>query len=141
MNVGDSKFLAFNGTDIFNNMYLEAGDRITAELRWEDSWSAANRDFDLIIWDFATQAIAAYSFDLQRGGVGQVPHEWLSYRVPRDGLYAVVVGHESGGIPGWIQVTAWGVDSIKYYTGTGSIGNPAESANPGMLAVGAGPLE
>ena len=32
-----------------------------------------------------------------------------------------------------------GVGSIEHHTGTGSITNPAESANPGMLAVGAAP--
>ena len=31
----------------------------------------------------------------------------------------------------------WQVDPIQHYTKNGSIGNPAESANPGMLAVGA----
>ncbi len=31
----------------------------------------------------------------------------------------------------------WGVPEIEHYTRNGSIGNPAESANPGMLAVGA----
>ena len=107
VNVEDAKFLAFNGTDVFNNMYLEAGDRISAELRWEDSWSAANRDFDLIIWDFAAREIVAYSFDTQRGRVGEVPHELLIYQVPRDGHYAVVVSHETGRIPGWIQLRVW----------------------------------
>ena len=32
-----------------------------------------------------------------------------------------------------------GVPAIEHYTEGGSIGNPAESANPGMLAVGAAP--
>ena len=61
----------------------------------------------------------------------------MSYLVPNDGRYAVVVAHEGGSTPEWIQLTAWGVDSIEYHTERGSITNPAESANPGMLAVGA----
>ena len=32
-----------------------------------------------------------------------------------------------------------GVDSIQHYTRSGSITNPSESANPGMMAVGAAP--
>ena len=137
VNVDGTKFVAFNGSDIFNDMTLEAWDWITVQLRWEDSWSAANRDFDLLIWDFATSTIVDHSFDPQQGRVGQVPFESLSYLVPNDGRYAVVVAHEGGSTPEWIQLTVWGVGSIEHYTGTGSIANPAESSNPGMLAVGA----
>ena len=40
-------------------------------------------------------------------------------------------------MPDWIQLLYWGPGSFEHYTVSGSIGNPAESANPGMLAVGA----
>ena len=40
-------------------------------------------------------------------------------------------------MPGWIQLVVWGAGEIEHYTENGSIGNPAESANRGMLAVGA----
>ena len=137
VNVDGTKYVAFNGSDVFNDIALEVGDVITVQLRWEDSWSGTNRDFDLLIWDFATSTIVDYSFDPQQGRVGQVPFELLSYQVPRDGRYAVVVVHEGGSTPGWIQLTVWGVGSIEHYTESGSIANPAESSNPGMLAVGA----
>ena len=138
VNVDGTKYVAFNGSDVSNDIALEVGDVITVQLRWEDSWSGTNRDFDLLIWDFATSTIVDYSFDPQQGRVGQVPFELLlSYQVPRDGRYAVMVLHEGGSTPGWIQLIVWGVGSIEHYTGTGSIGNPAESSNPGMLAVGA----
>ena len=139
VNSGDFRFLAFNGTDISNDMTLTAWDRITVQLRWEDSWRAANRDFDLFIYDYATQTFVADSYDIQGGAVGDVPFEWLTYQVPRDGRYAVVVEHVSGTPPRWLQVTAWGVSSIAHHTESGSIGNPAESRNAGMLAVGAAP--
>ena len=131
------RFIEFHGSDIFNDMLLDAGDRITVQLRWDDSWSGARRDFNLFVWDFAAGDIVAYSLDLQGGGPGQVPSEELRYQVPSGGRYAVGVVHDSGGTPDWLQVTVWGVDSIEYYTESGSIGNPGESANPGMLAVGA----
>ena len=137
VNVNGTKYVAFNGSDILNDMTFEAWDWIRVQLRWEDSWSGANRDFDLLIWDFATSDIVDYSFDPQQGRVGQVPFESLSYLVPNDGRYAVVVVHEGGSTPEWIQLTVRGVGSIEHYTGTGSIANPAESSNPGMLAVGA----
>ena len=139
MELGDSRYLKFYGSDIFNDMLLDAGDRITVQLRWDDSWSGASRDFDLFVWDFDAADFVAYSYDLQGGRAGQVPSEELRYLVPSDGRYAVVVAHDSGGTPDWLQVTVWGVDSIEYYTESGSIGNPGESANPGMLAVGASP--
>ena len=135
--VEDSRFLEFYGSDIFNEMLLDAGDRITVQLRWDDSWRGASRNFDLLLWDSAAAETVAYSYDLQEGRAGQVPYEELRYQVPRDGRYAVVVSHDSGGTPDWLQVTVWGVDSIEYYTESGSIGNPGESANPGMLAAGA----
>ena len=135
--VEDSRFLKFYGSDIFNEMLLDAGDRITVQLRWDDSWRGASRNFDLLLWDSAAAETVAYSYDLQEGRAGQVPYEELRYQVPRDGQYAVVVSHDSGGTPDWLQVTVWGVDSIEYYTESGSIGNPGESANPGMLAAGA----
>ena len=50
--------------------------------------------------------------------------------------YGLFVSHYGGEAPAWIQVVVWG-PFIQHYTRNGSITNPAESANPGMLAVGA----
>ena len=134
---GSSRFLVFAGRDIFNDLTLDSGGTATVQLRWEDSWHSASRDLDLIIWDLDHSEIAGYSSDPQFGQAGQVPLEVLTCPAPCDGRYAVVVSHESGAAPSWIQVTAWGVSSIAHYTESGSIGNPAESRNAGMLAVGA----
>ena len=73
------------------------------------------------------------------GRQGQVPYEGLSYQAPADGWYAAVVSHESGSAPDWLQMSVSGVTSIEHYTEARSISSPAESANPGMLAVGAAP--
>ena len=135
---GSSRFLVFDGTDVFNDLTLDSGGTATVQLRWEDSWQSASRDLNLIIWDRDALDIVEDSFDLQSGQAGQVPFEALTCRYPCDGRYAVVVSHYSGSAPGWIQLIVGGdVGSIEYYTGNGSIRNPAESANPGMLAVGA----
>ena len=133
-------FINFDGQDFTNDMFLEAGDVILAELRWEDRWGGANRDFDLFVFDADPLEIVAASGDFQSGSPGHVPHEVLRYEVPSDGIYDVMVTHESGSVPGWIQLLVSGdVAVIQHYTGNGSIVNPAESANPGMLAVGAAP--
>ena len=135
---GSSRFLIFDGTDVFNDLTLDWGGTATVQLRWEDSWQSASRDLDLIIWDHDTLDIVASTFDPQRGVAGHVPSESVTYLASRDGRYAVIVSHYSGSAPGWIQLIVRGdVGSIEYYTGNGSIPNPAESANPGMLAVGA----
>ena len=135
----DDGFINFNGTDAFINMQLSEGDSIRVQLRWDDSWDRANRDFDLIIWDFADEEIIAYSANPQLGNVGDIPYEQVIFMSPRDGQYGVLVDHDSGTVPDWLQVTVWGTDSIEHYTENGSISSPAESANPGMLAVGAAP--
>ena len=54
--------------------------------------------------------------------------------------FRIVVTHAGGPVPDWIQLTYWGPGSLEHATGSGSIGNPAESANPGLLAVGAAPF-
>ena len=133
---GDA-WIDFNGSDESIDIQLEAGEEIRIQLRWEDSWSGATSDFDLLVYDHATQVIVASSFDPQQGRFGQIPSESLSYLASRDGWYFVSVAHHSGSTPRWIQVNVWGVDSIEPHTESGSIANPAESRNAGMLAVGA----
>ena len=54
-------YINFNGTDETIDMQLSEGDRIRVQSRWDDSWDAANRDFDLGIWDFADEQIVAGS--------------------------------------------------------------------------------
>ena len=135
----DDGFINFNGIDASINMQLSEGDSIRVQLRWDDSWDAANRDFNLFVWDFDNEEIVAISFNPQLGDVGDIPYEQLTYTTPRDDEFGVFVAHESGTVPDWLQVTVWGTESIQYYTENGSITSPGESASPGMLAVGAAP--
>ena len=134
-------FLEFENGDIFNEILLFAGDYVTVQLRWDDTWAGANRGLDLWLWDFTAGDFVAYSLDVQEGRPGEIPFEWLSYLVPADSWYGVVVSHQSGSAPDWLQMLVTGVRDIEHYTEGRSIANPAgaESANPGMLAVGAAP--
>ncbi len=130
----------FAESDNGNDMpLLEEGDSVRVQLRWDDSWGGATSDLDLYIGNPATGDLFLVSNDPQSGGAGHNPYETLRFRVLIAGVYDVVVHHQSGSLPDWIQVTVWGVDSIQHHTGNGSINNPGESANPGMLAVGAAP--
>ena len=128
-------FIEFAGVDEVNDITLEAGDSIVVQLRWDDSWGGASTNLDLGIQ--GTTGLVAASVDPQSGAVGHIPREVIVGNVLRSGRYGVIVEHASGGVPDWIQLMVWRVPSIQHYTGNGSIGNPAESANPGMLAVGA----
>ena len=133
---GDA-WIDFNGSDEGIDIQLEAGDEIRVQLRWEDRWGGATSDFDLYVYDHPAKVMVASSFDPQQGRLGQIPFESLTYMASRDGWYFISVAHHSGSTPGWIQVNVGGVDSIKPHTESGSIANPAESRNAGMLAVGA----
>ena len=138
---GDA-LIDFDGADEFNTIRPSGACNIQAQLRWEDSWGTATRDFDLYIVDTFTGEIVAGSEETQSGKSGDVPYESLSLPFPEDNgddQYALVVAHRTGSAPDWLQLTVWGADSIEHYTEHGSMTNPAESANPGMLAVGAAP--
>ena len=82
---GDA-WIDFNGSDEGIDIQLEAGEEIRIQLRWEDSWSGATSDFDLLVYDHATQVIVASSFDPQQGRL-------------RPGSFRVV---ELSGFPRWL---------------------------------------
>ena len=130
-------FIEFAVGDEVNNMTLQAGDLIRVQLRWDDSWEGASTNLDLGIQNNVTGQLVAFSVDPQSGAAGHIPMEFIVGNVLRGGEFGVVVEHVSGSVPDWIQLTVWDVPSIQHYTKNGSIGNPAESANTGMLAVGA----
>ena len=134
------KYINFSPSDEGITMSLEDGDRVRVRLRWDDSWGGASRDFDLFLRPTGSVEDVEKSVIRQAGGDSDVPYEWMVYTVPSGsgGNYAIFVVHESGSVPDWIQLSVSGdVGSIQHYTENGSITNPGESANPGMLAVGA----
>ena len=118
---------------------VKEGERVVVQLRWEDDWDGAATDLDLYLYNTGTRLFThVKSEDEQSGKRGQVPLERFWFTLEGDSnAFGIVVNHFSGGIPDWIQLGVWGVAEIEHYTGNGSINNPSESANPGMLAVGA----
>ena len=110
-------------------------------MRWEDDWNGASTDLDLYLYHIPSRTFTTdYSEDEQSGQSGHVPFETFFFRsrVSSDD-FGIVVVHHGGDVPDWIQLAVRTVDPIQHHTGSGSITNPAESANPGMLAVGAAP--
>ena len=133
-------WLNFVGDDELNEVEVAAGEKIRIQLRWDDSWTAADTNLDLYLYnanDPNNLALVASSADLQTGLSGDAPFEWINYTPATGGTYGIAIGRRSGAIPRWAQLQSWGRADIRRYTESGSVQNPAESANPGLLAVGA----
>ena len=112
----------------------------TVQLRWEDSWGGASTDLDLHLYNKNTREVVFSSDTEQSGESNHIPFEMFSFTALIDSEdFGIFVSHYSGGVPDWIQLVVWSAGSIEHHTENGSITNPAESANPGMLAVGAAP--
>ena len=137
-NPDGNRAVSFGGqNDEVMDILVRACRTYTVQLRWEDTWEGASTDLDLHFYNKNAGEFVFSSEGEQSGGSGHVPYERFSYQFPFDsGDYGLVVSHRGGEAPTWIQVSVWGT-YIEHYTRDGSIGNPAESANPGMLAVGA----
>ena len=133
-------FHVFEGINHRNHVNLKAGERFRVQLRWEDTWGGATKNLNLNLFSPAGE-IAVSSLNSQSGGAEDDPFEFLSYTPSADGRYYLTVSYHlspNEADPRWIQVQSWGAD-LEYHTLKGSIANPAESANPGLLAVGAAP--
>jgi hypothetical protein len=108
-------------------------------MRWEDSWAAASRNYDLYLffWNGSSWVQVGASTGAQSGVNGQVPLEILSGGAPNTGFYCIAMARVgAAAIPGWLQVATFRQNLSAAVT-SNSIGNPAESASFGMLAVGA----
>jgi hypothetical protein len=132
------KWMEFSGPTQGNGVSLQTGDQFIAQARWEDSWTAASRDLDFYLLDSAGQIVSA-SEGSQDGTVGSRPRERLVFTVQNSGVYYLAVRRYSGSSPGWVDVQAFSGESLQFHTAAHSIANPAETANPGALAVGAAP--
>jgi subtilisin family serine protease len=139
----------FNDPDLdnFHNFYLNDetnqiclvyGQQISVQLRWSDSWGYAARDVDLYLYNASLISIAS-SVGLQNGTYGHVPFESISFVAPYTGCFYLVIKRFSGLTPAWMQLQAMSSGSLGYSSTGYSITSPAESANSGLLAVGAAP--
>ena len=133
---GDGR-LNFAENDELNEVEIAAGERVRIQLRWEDSWTAAATDLDVYLFNVNNSEIVASSGDFQDGLSGDAPFEWINYTATIGGTYGITVRHWTGATPRWVQLQSWSISAIRYYTESGSVQSPAESANPGLLAVAA----
>ena len=119
--------------------------RVTAFIRWDDSWGGADCDLDLLL----VRSIPGPDNDIiiigddiiQDGGANDIPLAIVQAKaidVADEGRYYLAIRKGTcTDAPAWIQLTAWMSDDLQHYSSGGHVGNPAESRNPGMLAAAA----
>ena len=134
--------------DECNGVFIELApfEGFTAQIRWEDSWIGASSDLDLYLVSLSGSTFrlpedaVATSETVQSGGANDIPFERIriEYGEIPDGVYCLAVNRHAGVAPNWVQILVWGAASrLQHHTPAHSISNPAESANAGLLAVGA----
>lgn len=129
-------FHNFSGADELNSITLTGGQQVIIQLRWDDSWTNAARDLDLYLYNAALLEEEA-GIREQSGLAGHTPYELIIFTPILSGTYHIGVFDFSGtSTPSWLQVQTFTRQTLEYRVVT-SIINPAESANSGMLAVGA----
>lgn len=117
--------------------------RVTAFMRWDDSWGGADCDLDLALNRTRQGNTTTIDIDdaRQDGDVRDIPRAIVRFEAGSqndEGNYWLAIRKGTcANSPAWIQLTAWIADDLEYYSPGRHIGNPAESRNSGMLAVGA----
>ena len=132
---GDS-WLDFSSNVETNGVTLRAGEVLMAQARWADSWAAASRDYDLYLFNQNGEIVSG-SDNGQFGSPGDTPFEFLAFTAPAAGTYYLGLRHFDGPMATWLQVQAFTGHWLQYSTPGYSIANPAESAHPAVLAIGA----
>ena len=128
-------WLDFAPGDEVDSMTLAAGADVTVAIRWADPWGASANNYDLALYSGSTRV--ASSTDVQ-AGAGD-PFEVIEYQAPTAGTYDIKIRRVSGAPTARMQVLVGTSDDVKltHQVAEGTLPTPADSANPGMLAVGA----
>lgn len=134
----NDQVMEFTGAVNCNPIFLTAGSLLYLQLRWNDTWVGSARDLDLYLFANPANPAVASSVDPQDGTPAHAPFEFLQFTAPISGMYCAAVLRFAGAAPTWVQLQAFTSDQLTVNTGGPySIGNPAEIANAGALAVGA----
>jgi YVTN family beta-propeller protein len=118
-----------------NTIHLEAGQQIRVALRWPDEWGASANDYDIALFDGDT-ALAVGS-DFQTGGGD--PYEVFDFAAGDAGDYDLVIRRYDAEPAVGLQVLIYssGPLTLQYSVAATTLPSPADSANPGMVSVGA----
>ena len=126
----------FDGEDECNEILLEAEEVFIGQLRWDDVWLQARFiDLDLFLVHKDTSEVVARSDNFQWRY--RRPFEAFLFEAEVKGEYCLEVRKFYGADPAWIQVSSFSGQYLDYYVDGFEITDPAGSANPALLAVGA----
>ena len=127
-----------------NLVKLVAGADYFFQLRSDGDWSRADTNLAIALDGPLhvpqDERLLFFSTDMQSGDVGHVPFDTLSVSGLPGGQYCLMVTKDpNDSDPEWVQLQVDRPDNVelRHKTDTGSLNNPSESANDGMLSVGA----
>lgn len=148
----DGNYLRINGQSTCNMIAMFTVDDVEAyrfRLRWSGPWQTSTdeseaTDLALRIYtpdDPTTPQDESVMVEVpnepQNGQADQNPYEAVDFRPTADGLHCIRIEKISGPDPRWVQFRSLDSEPFTTSNGAGSISNPGESANPGMMATGA----
>ena len=151
-----SRDVMFEGTEVnfnptgntvtCNEVHLQSDQQYDFQLRWRNPWPRANLDLNLYLYGVkdhnGNRTEVRKSVDKQRGYVNHYPKEDIrNYRAASTGSHCLAIETKNtDDSPEWLQLQTFnpaGPELVTRPTETpGGIANPAESNNPGLLAVG-----
>ena len=105
--------------------------------------NADDTDLNIYLEREETSSVLRRSYRRLWGGGNSVPLEALYFGNygGNEGTYCLKIELTEGDAPDWIQLQSFYGEELEHHTFHGSIGSPAESANPGLLSVGTASLE
>ena len=134
-------------TDTCNDMTLKKGQKYWFQARWKDQWGRATKDLDLHLMgprrDGGQLELLEESENAQNGGLTDYPRELIeNFTAKADGIHCLMLtAGDRTDKPEWIQLQVFDGDAtqgfqFKHPELLSSINNPAESNNPGLMAIG-----
>ena len=113
---------------------------VIVEMRWDDSWKSADCDVDLYLFRDGLNSPVRISIDSQFGRADDKPYEEIKYSPTVAGNYYLRIRKFrclNASDLSWLQLYVSGPYHLEHFSTGYSIEFPAESKNPGTLAVGA----
>ena len=135
----------YTSTDDRNYINLVAGTKVTAEMRWDDSWGGVDCDLDLKLYRDGLTTPVDFGDRTQVGRTNDFPYEIIKDHTPiTTGRYYLRIerpGHATNvarcANVDWLQLYVWQPHTLEHSATGYSINTPANSKEGGMLAVGA----
>ena len=130
-------WLDFSATSDSDQITLAAGQEIAVAMRWAEPWGSASGDYVLDVFEPGGSTPLASSTDLPVPS--QYPYGIVDFTAPHAGTYDLRVWHTPGMPTPDLQLLGWSDAPIGMGVTTpgDTLATPADSANPGMLTVGA----